>query len=490
MSNIEQNLQKILSSRYGKDVRQSIHDSIHDCYEDGKAGTVDLVAREQIANLVANNNPTDGNSELIDIRVGADGTTYESAGKAVREQIGGTIHYKNLILLAEEYDNKLYNILDPCMAYVTDVYTDLPEGVSNGVLLNVLGNTAPTVLQLLFEFNKTNIKIYSRYANTTDHSEWQYYGDDLETSILNTLRNDTIVYDYNRLGSSLTNTLLENITWPTMFNAVNPRWTDLPKIDGTPINGILLNLKGNTNSDYLQMLIQFENNFNRIFSRVVSDNKERNTSWKPLYTGSMIKYDKKCGCLGDSITYGLKGTSWTKRIGNICGFSEVINYGVSGNTITEMRERLQDMESDLDYIVVWGGVNDFMWRNDDISTFKSYYEDLILNLINKYPASKFLAITPMKFKYTATDVSPYSRAWDIENSKNHLLLKDYVNAEIEVLEKYSIPYLNFFINSGISPDIPAQADTYFAGNGDYLHPNANGNLDILAPKIGAAINKL
>ena len=48
MSNIEQNLQKILTSRYGKDVRQSIHDSIHDCYEDGKAGAVDLVAREQL----------------------------------------------------------------------------------------------------------------------------------------------------------------------------------------------------------------------------------------------------------------------------------------------------------------------------------------------------------------------------------------------------------------------------------------------------------
>lgn len=93
MSNIEQNLQKILSSRYGKDVRQSIHDGIHDCYEDGKAGAVDLVAREQIANLVANNNPTDGNSELIDIRVGVDGNTYPNAGDAVREQVRSLKEY-------------------------------------------------------------------------------------------------------------------------------------------------------------------------------------------------------------------------------------------------------------------------------------------------------------------------------------------------------------------------------------------------------------
>lgn len=33
-SNIQQFLNKILSSRYGKDVRQAIHDSIEQCYDD------------------------------------------------------------------------------------------------------------------------------------------------------------------------------------------------------------------------------------------------------------------------------------------------------------------------------------------------------------------------------------------------------------------------------------------------------------------------
>lgn len=53
MSDIEQNLEQIRTAVYGKDVRQAIHDAIHDCYEDGRAGSIDLVAREQISEIVS-----------------------------------------------------------------------------------------------------------------------------------------------------------------------------------------------------------------------------------------------------------------------------------------------------------------------------------------------------------------------------------------------------------------------------------------------------
>lgn len=88
-SNIEELLKQILSAVFGKDVRQAIHDGIEQCYEDGKVGAVDLVARQRIDNLAKlPEGSTTGDAELQDIRIGYDGTEYENAGEAVRGQIG------------------------------------------------------------------------------------------------------------------------------------------------------------------------------------------------------------------------------------------------------------------------------------------------------------------------------------------------------------------------------------------------------------------
>lgn len=86
MATIQDYLEQIKNAIYGKDVRQAIHDGIEQCYKDGKAGSIDLIARQQIAELVAPSGEAPSAAEVTDARVGADGTSYTSLGDAIRTQ--------------------------------------------------------------------------------------------------------------------------------------------------------------------------------------------------------------------------------------------------------------------------------------------------------------------------------------------------------------------------------------------------------------------
>ena len=157
MGSIEDFLNKIKTTRLGKDVRQSIHDAIQQCYYDGKAGSVDLFARQRIDNLAKlKEGSTTGDAELQDIRVGADGKIYENAGQAVREQVGelkGDLD--KLATLGKTYWKDGANRLNPSLdtftigflnpdnggivnndGFKTSDYIDISDGVGKNVVFS------------------------------------------------------------------------------------------------------------------------------------------------------------------------------------------------------------------------------------------------------------------------------------------------------------------------------------------------------------------
>lgn len=75
MADIRTLLAQILGARYGRDVRQSIHDAIEQCYEDGRAGAIDLQARNDIDALdtrvgTAEGNITSLQGDIADLQSG------------------------------------------------------------------------------------------------------------------------------------------------------------------------------------------------------------------------------------------------------------------------------------------------------------------------------------------------------------------------------------------------------------------------------------
>jgi lysophospholipase L1-like esterase len=196
---------------------------------------------------------------------------------------------------------------------------------------------------------------------------------------------------------------------------------------------------------------------------------------------------KKVLFLGDSITQGAGVSSpdkkYTEIFKNISG-AEVFNYGISGTRIARQKtaskdpvfdycflDRVDKMEEDADVVVIFGGTNDFGHGDASFGDFYSrdeytYYgalHSLATRLINRYPNSTILFITPLH--RTTEDLLINEIGLERHS------LKDYVNAMREVCEYYSIPVLDLYKNSGLQPAVEIIKSTYMP---DGLHPCDKG----------------
>ena len=209
---------------------------------------------------------------------------------------------------------------------------------------------------------------------------------------------------------------------------------------------------------------------------------------------------KKINFLGDSITEG-HGTSdtATKPFHQVLkanvGLAEARNYGVGGTKIArlpvitdhqfdqEVNLRAETMDLDADAVVVFGGTNDYghasiplgTFDDRDIHTFYGGMHTLCLYLIKNYTEKPIVFITPLHRLQEGKLDNEASRP-----------LHEFVKAEREVCEYYSIPVLDLYKEGGMPGNIWAWCEKYMP---DGLHPNDAGHV-LIAHKLQKFLENL
>ena len=207
-------------------------------------------------------------------------------------------------------------------------------------------------------------------------------------------------------------------------------------------------------------------------------------------------------CFGDSTTWGADGIgkgdgpakSWPTHLKSLIGVQDINNVGKKGSrfAITSDRkdsfvERLNKIRPDSNLVIVMGGVNDFnagvplgSLHDNNKNTFYGAVEFVLLSLVKQNPSRQVVFMTPMKsnFKH-ATKHYPNS----FEKNSQNLNSVDYVNAIKEICGAYSVPVIDMYNESGISPFIEEQQKLY---SPDGLHYTEEG-YKRLAKRIAAGL---
>lgn len=224
---------------------------------------------------------------------------------------------------------------------------------------------------------------------------------------------------------------------------------------------------------------------------------------------------KKCGFIGDSITYGAGTTKpYHSYLSDLLGIT-TYNYGVNGATISGMYSQataLYAAHPDIDCIFIFGGTNDYnanvpigtfctetdemvnvngvnatrKYKNiatNDTSTFSNGLNKLLNYVKTNFPKAQIILMTPLHRGY-ATFSSNNVQPPELYANALNLYIEDYVECILNAGEFWSCPVINLFKDSGLYPTNASYSDYFNNVNTDLLHPNAKGHARIAKTIIG------
>lgn len=185
--------------------------------------------------------------------------------------------------------------------------------------------------------------------------------------------------------------------------------------------------------------------------------------------------------IGDSITEVNFRTSknYHQFIAERTGLN-VVNLGISGTGYVDRLNAVDSITEQPDFISVFLGTNDYSGAtgskllgnaaDTDAPTVASHIYTLLNNLINKFPNTPILTITPLP----RIECNPY----DENKGKNGYSLYELSEVIKGVSKRLGVPCLDLYHNSHLRPWIDEVNQHFFAyqeGQADGLHPNVHGH---------------
>ena len=405
---------------------------------------------------------TTGDAELIDGRIGANGTVYDNIGEAIRGQIA-PINY----LLKSNFTEQNITVLDYWIEpngnssdYGGFKHISVPIKTGEKYLIKCkCGNNVRAYI-----LKNSGGYVVSTYQNEAYGILHDY---DLEVEIPSTCDGGTLIV--NTMKADYVG-LKKSVGLKIDFSKVDEGSIPQEKIYG-----------------YNDLMV------------AINEMKDRLNLLNPLY-------GKKVAFFGDSITAspdswagvnGIMGRNNMTGSNNAVGGStfssgsDGSNTWESNNINLRLKARYSD-NADVDYVIIQGSTNDaFKGRplgtmldetdfstECDMLTFAGAFEDAIRFTVSNWHGKTIGFIDTFKIP---------------RNKK----FNTYIDMVKEICKKYSVPVLDLWNESGLCAGIQSINDAYFLIDNDSstehsrgTHPNKDGYDKYLIPKVEAWMKTL